>query len=289
MKTTTFKNNFKNKIAKKNKRRYNKFGGKMRQDKKLMLGMALLFFITFVCLGTLVVTEKLAPYYTDKIEKRMKAYIDKNYPQEKDNLKIGKISYRAQTYKAKVANRENKNLYFTITYQNKKISDTYKKDYLQGKTLLTATENKLEKKINKKLDIEAKIIFPSTLNKYTKQIRENIIKNNLNDIRIYNIEFTIKNKISISEVNNIVLNIQNTITQLKEINITPNYYTINIENDKQGKILTIKKLTNNTLQPEILTQIITYILTDNENDITEENNILEQYNLSYEYRKYGDE
>ena len=57
----------------------------------------------------------------------------------------------------------------------------------------------------------------------------------------------------------------------------------------KGKILTIKKLTNNTLQPEILTQIITYILTDNENDITEENNILKQYNLSYEYKKYGDE
>ena len=43
----------------------------MKQDKKLILGMALLFFITFVSLGTLVVTEKLAPYYTDKIKIKM--------------------------------------------------------------------------------------------------------------------------------------------------------------------------------------------------------------------------
>ena len=62
----------------------------MRQDKKLILGMALLFFITFVTLGTLVVTEKLAPFYTDKIEKKFINYINKNYKDEKANFKIGK-------------------------------------------------------------------------------------------------------------------------------------------------------------------------------------------------------
>ena len=50
----------------------------MRQDKKLILGMALLFFITFVSLGTIVVTEKLAPYYTDKIKIKMNECLEQN-------------------------------------------------------------------------------------------------------------------------------------------------------------------------------------------------------------------
>ena len=58
----------------------------MRQDKKLILGMALLFFITFVSLGTIVVTEKLAPYYTDKIKLKMNEYLKQNYPKESDNF-----------------------------------------------------------------------------------------------------------------------------------------------------------------------------------------------------------
>ena len=98
----------------------------MRQDKKLILGMALLFFITFVTLGTLVVTEKLAPFYTDKIEKKFINYINKNYKDEKENFKIGKITYKATVYKVKVTNKNNKDLYFTMTYQNKKIKSTYK-------------------------------------------------------------------------------------------------------------------------------------------------------------------
>ena len=49
----------------------------------------------------------------------MTDYINEKYPTEKDNLKIGKITYQAQVYKAKVTNKKNDNLYFTITYQIK--------------------------------------------------------------------------------------------------------------------------------------------------------------------------
>ena len=108
----------------------------MRQDKKLMLGMTILFLITFIFFGTLITTEKLAPYYTDKIKERFENYIKENYKEENNNLKIGIITYKNQQYKAKVSNKNNKDLYFTITYQNKEIKDTYKKDYLEGKTLL---------------------------------------------------------------------------------------------------------------------------------------------------------
>ena len=234
----------------------------MRQDKKLILGMALLFFITFVTLGTLVVTEKLAPFYTDKIEKKFINYINKNYKDEKDNFKIGKITYKATVYKVKVTNKNNKDLYFTMTYQNKKIKSTYKKDYLEGKTLLNKTKTNLEKKIKKNLNI-----------------KEDIINNE--NTNIYNIEYEITNKLSLEEIPYITNEISKTTTSLNDLNITPNYTTISIKGN--NKSLTLKNLTNKTLQSNYLNQIITNILTGNNLESLKENN------LSYEYKEYGDD
>ena len=78
----------------------------MKQDKKLILGMALLFLITFVSFGTIVVTEKLAPFFTDKIKTKFETYIEKNYKDDKNNLTIGKITYKNQQYKAKISNKK---------------------------------------------------------------------------------------------------------------------------------------------------------------------------------------
>ena len=251
----------------------------MRQDKKLILGMALLFFITFVTLGTLVVTEKLAPFYTDKIEKKFINYINKNYKDEKENFKIGKITYKATVYKVKVINKNNKDLYFTMTYQNKKIKSTYKKDYLEGKTLLNKTKTNLEKKIKKNLNIDAKITFPLTLNKYIDSIKEDIINNE--NTNIYNIEYEITNKLSLEEIPYITNEISKITTSLNDLNITPNYTTISIKGN--NKSLTLKNLTNKTLQSNYLNQIITNILTGNNLESLKENN------LSYEYKEYGDD
>ena len=112
----------------------------MRQDKKLMLGMTILFLFTFIVFGTIVTTEKLAPFFTDRIKEKFETYLKEEYKEENNNLKIGKISYKNQVYEAKVTNKENKNLYFSIYYQNKKITDTYTKDYKQGKTLINSLE-----------------------------------------------------------------------------------------------------------------------------------------------------
>ena len=48
----------------------------MRQDKKLMLGMTILFLITFVIFGTIVTTEKLAPFFTDRIKTKFETYLN---------------------------------------------------------------------------------------------------------------------------------------------------------------------------------------------------------------------
>lgn len=259
----------------------------MRQDKKLILGMALLFFITFVALGTIVVTEKLAPYYTDKIKIKMNEYLKEKYPEEVDNFKLGKITYKTQVYTAKVANKNNKNLYFTISYQNKKIKDTYRKDYLKGNTLLTTIEEELEKKIKNNLNIKSTIIFPLTLDKYTTKIKEDIINNNINELNIYNISFSINSDLTQDNIYNLTIELTNKIKEINTLNIYPNHYTITINSKKENKSLTIKNLTNKTLDQQNLTQIISYIMIEDEK--TSENNIIKENNISYEYKRYGDE
>ena len=244
----------------------------MRQDKKLMLGMTILFLITFIFFGTLVTTEKLAPYYTDKIKERFENYIKENYKEENNNLKIGKTSYKNQQYKAKVSNKNNKDLYFTITYQNKEITDTYKKDYLEGKTLLNELEKNLEEKIKENTDQSVTISIPLSLDKYTNKIQENLINNNLENTKIYDIEFTINSNI---EITSIVNKIEEIIAELSSMNIYPNHYNITINNKKSK--LTINNLTNNTIEKTTLTKIISDIINNNESDIIKTNNISYQY------------
>ena len=249
----------------------------MKQDKKLILGMALLFFITFVSLGTLVVTEKLAPYYTDKIKIKMEKYLNENYKEERKNLKLGKITYKAQTYTAKVTNIKNKDLYFNITYKNKKITDTYKKDYLEGKTILSKLETTIEKEIKENLNINTTITFPLTLNKYTKNIQQNIINNNIEQLNIYNIKFNINSSLQTEEISTLVAQIINQIQNIHTLNINPNYYTIKINSKKENKSLTIKNLTEKNLNQENLTQIIYYIMIEDENSIG--NSIIKDNNI----------
>ena len=245
----------------------------MKQDKKLILGMALLFLITFVSFGTIVVTEKLAPFFTDKIKTKFETYIEKNYKDDKNNLTIGKITYKNQQYKAKVSNKKNKNWYFYITYQNKKIKDTYKEDYLEGKTLLTSIERKIEKKVKDELNQKVTITFPLTLNKYTNQIKENLISNNLKEIKTYDITLTITTPTLTTE--NINKELEKRIQELYQINIYPNHYTIKI-NSKDEK-LTITNLTEKTMKKEYRTQIINDIINNTNSNIIKENNITYNY------------
>lgn len=245
----------------------------MKQDKKLILGMALLFLITFVSFGTIVVTEKLAPFFTDKIKIKFETYIEKNYKDDKNNLTIGKITYKNQQYKAKISNKKNKNWYFYITYQNKKIKDTYKEDYLEGKTLLTSIERKIEKKVKDELNQKVTITFPLTLNKYTNQIKENLISNNLKEIKTYDITLTITTLALTTE--NINKELEKRIQELYQIDIYPNHYTIKI-NSKDEK-LTITNLTEKTMKKEYRTQIINDIINNTNSNIIKENDITYNY------------
>lgn len=240
----------------------------MNKQKKLTLQRGIFVFIVFVALGVIVVTEKFGNIMIPKVTKKLNTYIEENY---KDlNLNTNEVTYKNTTYTMKVESKENKHHYFYINYYNKKITDTYKKDYIEGKNLLNYIKKKLKKDINTKTNINCDVEITSTLDKYTNIVREKIIKeDNLLELKFYIIkkeliidkwdEETITNKI-----NNFLSNFTD---------ITPKSYTITVTNkDDITESIEIKNITK-----EVSKEIINDIIKDEKSDLLKENKITYKY------------
>ena len=60
---------------------------------------------------------------TPKINKKLNDYVEKNYKEIKDGIIVKDTKYieKDSTYRKKVVNKKNKNLYFYVNYKNKKM------------------------------------------------------------------------------------------------------------------------------------------------------------------------
>ena len=116
----------------------------MKKQKNLLLARNMFAFIIFVIFGVIVVTEKSKGLLIPKITERMNDYFDKNYSSIKEEITMENVLYKNNIYSMKIISQKNKHLYFYIKGTNKKFFDTYKQDYLEGKTLFTYLKNELE-------------------------------------------------------------------------------------------------------------------------------------------------
>ena len=241
----------------------------------LILGRALFTLIVIVSFGIIILNEKGGSIFISKAKKNINAYIDENYNQIKDSISIESVKYKNRTFTTKIVSKDNKNLYFYIIYKNKKITDTYKKDYLEGKSYLTYIDNKLEDDIYNKTKQKCKVNAISTLDKYTEKVRENLMKeNNLLSLKYYYIE----KEIQINNWN--AKNISDDITKFiyinLENNITPKYYKIIITDNKDvTKSIELSNITED------------FINNNNEkliNDIITKNNSIELRNSKITYK-----
>ncbi len=207
----------------------------MKESNKLMLQMSLLFLVVFVTFGCIIVNEKLSFLKIPKVTEKITEYIDKNYSNIKDNLIINKVSYQKLKYEVKINNKNNSHLYFYIFYQDKKITDTYKEDYVKGKSIITYQENIIKKNIKKKTNTNYKIKILNTLDKYTDKLKENIINSkNPETLKIYNIESNLV--ISKFDLKNIVNCIKAFDNNMQSKNIIPKNYTFTIINPEDETI-----------------------------------------------------
>lgn len=240
----------------------------MNKQKKLSLERGIFAFIVFVLLGVIVVTEKFGNIMIPKVTKKMNNYIEEKY--KKLDIKTNVVTFKNTTYTMKVESKKNKHHYFYINYFNRKITDTYKKDYIEGKNLLNHIKKELKKEINDKTNTICDIEITSTLDKYTEQVQERIInEDNLLELKF----FIVKKELLIKDWNE--ESITNKINSFIEKfdNITPKSYTITITNkDDITESIEIKNITN-TLSKEIINDII----NDNKSDLLKENKITYKY------------
>lgn len=240
----------------------------MNKQKKLLLERSIFILIVFVALGVIVITEKFGNIMIPKASKKINTYVDEKY---KDlNLKTNDVTFKNTTYTMKVESKENKHHYFYINYYNRKITDTYKKDYVEGKNLLNYLKKKLKKEINNKTNTNCDIEITSTLDKYTELVQEKIIKeDNLLELKFY----IIKKELVIDkwDEETITNKINNFLEKFE--NITPKSYTITITNKEDiTESIEIKNITN-----EVTKEIISDIINNKKSDLLRENKITYKY------------
>ena len=236
----------------------------MNKQKKLTLERGIFVVIVFVLLGIIVITEKFGNIMIPKATKKINTYIEDKY--KNLNLKTNKVTFKNTTYTMKVESKENKNHYFYINYYNRKITDTYKKDYVEGKNLLTYIKKKLKKEIINKTNTNSDIEITTTLNEYTNIVKERIIKeDNLLELKF----FIIKKELIIDnwDEETITNKINNFLEKFEDI--TPKSYTITITNKEDiTESIEIKNITN-----KVTKEIISDIINNKKSDLLKENKI----------------
>lgn len=247
----------------------------MKEQKKLEMQMFLLFFIVFIFFGTITLTIKLGGFMTPKIDKNLNTYINENYKEIKNEITIGQTKYieKDSIYRKKIINKKNKNLYFYVSYKNKKIKSTYKKDYQQGSTLFNEQKTRFEKDISNKYK-ETKITFPKKLNSYTKVNQEKIITGDIKTIPVYIISTELE--VSTWNQQTLVKEINDYNKYLKNKNYNPKGYNLTISNAKKiEQTIKIKNLTTNLTETDFNSIINGIIKIDK--------SIIEKYNIDYQY------
>lgn len=233
--------------------------------------------IIILSFGFIIINEKAEIIFSKKITNKVNSYINDNYKNIKNNIKIGKITYNNKVFKTKIISKENNNLYFYIYYTKGKITDSYKKDYEEGSTLLKHINKKLTKQINKKTNIKCITNSTTTLNKYTDKVKERIIKEDkLQSLKFY----YIKNEIDLEtwDKTNISNSIVDIISKMQKKEIYPKYYVFIINNTNEiTKSIEINNIQEDFINNPNKEDIIKDILNNNNSKLLNDNNITFKY------------
>ena len=245
----------------------------MNEYKKLNIARSIFAFIIFVIFGVIIFTEKGGDIFIPKIQEKLNLYLATNYKNIIDKTIQEDIIYKDRTFTMKVIDKLNKEHYFYITYNNGKITDTYKTDYEEGKNLLNKITKNLEQEIYKKTKINAKVNILDSLDEYTSKVQELILnENDLINKKIYSIELNIDLK-PWNEINAAIV-ITNTLNKFKENNINPKNYTITINNiDEITESIEIYNINNNFINNKNKEKILKDIINNKKSELLENNNI----------------
>ena len=246
----------------------------MNEKNKLTLYMGILYMLAILFFGIILIDDKAKDYKIPQAEKKLKTYIKNTYKEEIKDFTYGKTKRHGSRYDIKVYNKKNKDLYFTVSYENKKITDTYKKDYVEGKTLNKNIEKYLNNMINEEIKQNKnnyttyKIVYNTKLNNCTTFVRNKLLNKTYN-IPIYTIY------VETSFNNNLEDVLTNILNYTKKLNLTPKDYHLILNNENNLSKSIDLKIDNDIIE-ESIKEIVKCI---KENDF----NTLRKYNVEVKY------
>lgn len=221
--------------------------------------------------------EKGGILFSKKAKSNITEYIETNYSKEINNLKIETPIYNKNKFRSKIISKKNNNLYFYVTYHKGKLTDTYKNDYIEGKSLLNYLNKKLGKEITTKTKKKISVYSISKLNNFTEEVQKRIInEDSLINLKYYYIEYEIK----IDEWNEkkITDEISNYLNIIYKNNITPKYQNITITSKTDiTKSIKINNITEDFINNKIKNKIINDIINNNNSQL------LKDYKITYKY------
>ena len=249
----------------------------MSKQKKLTFARGIFIFITTVLLGLLVMNEKKSTIILPKVKEKMNEYIQENYKDIINNINISDVSYENNDYIMKVISKNNQDYFFYVKYQDNKINDSYQEDYIEGKQLLQKIAKDLQNEINTETNENCKVEIITTLDKFTTQVKDRIIKEeDLKDLKFYSISFELQ--ISNWDYKTITKEITNKMNNFKSKNIDPKYYKITITNKNDiTQSIEISNITSDFITHQYKEYIISDILEGKQTQLLQQNKIKYTY------------
>ena len=249
----------------------------MNSKNSLLIGRGIFTIILIVAFGLVIMNEKKGDLLKTKVSSKLNSYIETNYNDFNSFVKE-EITYQNDIFTQKIISKKNKKLYFLIKYKNKEITDTYKKDYEEGNTLLTTLNNELSKEVQKQTKEECQVKNITTLDKYSEKIQERIIKEEeLLSLKYYYISKELE--ITNWNAQEITKQIERFMNTIKEKEITPKYYEITITNKEDiTTSIVISNITEEFLTSNNKEQIIKDILDNKNTNLVKESKITFQNN-----------
>lgn len=232
--------------------------------------------IVILLLGLIIINEKKKDFLIPKIEKQITSYLEENYQNETKDFTYSNLKRKNDSYTLKVKNSSNKNLYFIVIYKNNKITDTYKKDYLEGNTLNNYMSKKMNDKINSSINITKSnyikytISYNTKLNDCTNNVKEKLLSKDYNQpIYTINIETEYQDSIELKTILANILEYTNTL------NLRPKNYNITLNNEK-NLTKSMNLIIDNDIMVNSIDEVVQVIMS---NDKT----LLQKYNIKLKY------
>lgn len=247
----------------------------MSSKNQLISSMWIFTTIIVILFSIIIINEKKYIFLEEKIEKRLISYINNHYKEIKNNLIVKKIKYSQKdySYRIKLCHKENKNLYFYVIYKKKKISSTYKKDYVEGNSLLSYYQKTFEKELNKGRKSKTTIVFSKSLDHYTNDVYEKILQNQIKDLPIYKIKTELKPSSFQEDV--ITTAIKDYYKELSLLGYHAKSIEFTFLFDDISQSFTLKNMTNELINNNTK-EIISGIINRDED-------IMKQYPIIYKY------